>query len=325
MLRLVGAVGFFSIGLVAALAPAPAHAQSTRTWVSGVGDDQNPCSRTAPCKTFGGAISKTAAGGYMFCLDSAGFGPVTIAKSLTIDCSGLLGSVLASGTSGININAAATDSVTLRGLSIESAAGAGIVGINVVNVGTVHVEGVRITGFRTGTLASGIRFAVPNGAGSELNVSDTTIVDSGNATTNGGILVIGTGTGSARVNINRVQLSNNTTGLFIDGSAGAAGGRISLLMRDSTSTGNNNSGLHVLSGATATLSVLFDNVSTFANATGLTTDGAQARVLITRLSAVANNVGLNTVNGGQVTSYLDNHINNNFSGNGGPTNTQTPQ
>ena len=36
-----------------------AQAQATRTWVSGVGDDVNPCSRTAPCKTFAGAISKT--------------------------------------------------------------------------------------------------------------------------------------------------------------------------------------------------------------------------------------------------------------------------
>ena len=52
------AVGF----LAPLLASAPAHAQATRTWVSGVGDDVNPCSRTAPCKTFAGAISKTAAG-----------------------------------------------------------------------------------------------------------------------------------------------------------------------------------------------------------------------------------------------------------------------
>jgi len=36
---------------------------------SGVGDDANPCSRTAPCKTFAGAISKTAAAGEINCLD----------------------------------------------------------------------------------------------------------------------------------------------------------------------------------------------------------------------------------------------------------------
>ena len=55
---------------------APVNAQATRTWVSGVGDDVNPCSRTAPCKTFAGAISKTAAGGYINCIDPGGFGGV---------------------------------------------------------------------------------------------------------------------------------------------------------------------------------------------------------------------------------------------------------
>ena len=65
-----------------------AYAQATRTWVSGVGDDANPCSRTAPCKTFAGAISKTAAAGEIDCLDPGGFGAVTITKSITIDCGG---------------------------------------------------------------------------------------------------------------------------------------------------------------------------------------------------------------------------------------------
>src|SRR2546426_11184534 len=83
---------------------AVAQAQATRTWVSGVGDDLNPCSRTAPCKTFAGAISKTAAGGEINCLDSGGFGSVTITKSITIKCEGVIAGVLASGTFGININ-----------------------------------------------------------------------------------------------------------------------------------------------------------------------------------------------------------------------------
>src|ERR1700724_4149748 len=94
---------------VAGLAIAPAHAQATRTWVSGVGDDANPCSRTAPCKTFAGAISKTAAAGQIDCLDPGGFGGVTITKSIGIECLGLSESVLVSGTNGSNIWAAATD------------------------------------------------------------------------------------------------------------------------------------------------------------------------------------------------------------------------
>src|SRR6266498_3500884 len=80
-----------------------ANAQASRTWVSGVGDDANPCSRTAPCKTFAGAISKTAAGGEIDCLDPGGFGAVTITKSITIDCHEVFASILNAGTNGINI------------------------------------------------------------------------------------------------------------------------------------------------------------------------------------------------------------------------------
>src|SRR5687768_12498119 len=80
---------------------APASAQATRTWVSGVGDDANPCSRTAPCKTFAGAISKTAAGGEINCLDPGGFGGVTITKSISIICDHTEGGVLVSGTNAI--------------------------------------------------------------------------------------------------------------------------------------------------------------------------------------------------------------------------------
>src|SRR5829696_4871300 len=107
---------------------APAYSQATRTWVSGVGDDVNPCSRTAPCKTFAGAISKTAAGGEIDCLDPGGFGAVTLTKSITIDGthgSGF-GSILASSVNGVNVNDSATASpntivVTLRNLSINGA------------------------------------------------------------------------------------------------------------------------------------------------------------------------------------------------------------
>jgi len=96
---------FAALLLAFAMQSSPAHAQATRTWVSGVGDDANPCSRTAPCKTFAGAISKTAAGGIINCLDSAGFGAVTITKAITIECVGVIGGVLAALTNGINVNA----------------------------------------------------------------------------------------------------------------------------------------------------------------------------------------------------------------------------
>src|SRR5437773_9202420 len=114
-----------SLSLLAiCLWPSSAQAQATRTWVSGVGDDANPCSRTAPCKTFAGAISKTAAGGEIDALDPAGYGTVTITKGITIDGGGgQVASVLASGTNGISVQAGPTDVVTLRNLRINGIEG----------------------------------------------------------------------------------------------------------------------------------------------------------------------------------------------------------
>src|SRR5437016_5423372 len=118
-------------------------AQATRTWVSGVGDDANPCSRTAPCKTFAGAISKTAAGGEIDALDPGGFGALTITKAITIDGSGTFASVLNSGTSGFVINAGVNDIIALRGLSIQGAsqsASPGITGIRFLAGKALSVE-----------------------------------------------------------------------------------------------------------------------------------------------------------------------------------------
>ncbi|MEY2499360.1 MAG: hypothetical protein QOD12_2916, partial [Verrucomicrobiota bacterium] len=107
-----------TIAITAGFATA-AQAQATRTWVSGVGDDANPCSRTAPCKTFAGAISKTASGGEINVLDPGGFGGVTITKPITISAEGVEAGVLVSGTNAIIVNVPnATDFVVLRGLDI---------------------------------------------------------------------------------------------------------------------------------------------------------------------------------------------------------------
>lgn len=128
----------------------PAAAQATRTWVSGVGDDVNPCSRTAPCKTFAGAVSKTAANGEINCLDPGGYGAVTITKSLAIVCDGIGGSVLAPGTNGILVNAGDTDKVLLSGLDIHGG-GTGINGVRVLKAGSVLIRNLVIQAFSTPT------------------------------------------------------------------------------------------------------------------------------------------------------------------------------
>ncbi|MFP5288427.1 MAG: hypothetical protein ACLGI9_22010, partial [Thermoanaerobaculia bacterium] len=103
-----------TVAFVALMVVPAVHAQATRTWVSGVGDDVNPCSRTAPCKTFAGAISKTAAGGEISVLDPGGYGAITITKAITISGDGTLASILAAGTNGIVVNAGAADKVVIR-------------------------------------------------------------------------------------------------------------------------------------------------------------------------------------------------------------------
>ena len=126
------------------------HSQAVRTWVSGVGDDVNPCSRTAPCKTFAGAISKTAANGEINCLDSGGFGSVTIIKSMTIDCKSTQAGILAASTTGINVNIKSGTDVArtfrLRGLNINGT-GTGINGVRVMDAASVYIENTVIDGF----------------------------------------------------------------------------------------------------------------------------------------------------------------------------------
>jgi hypothetical protein len=156
------------------------HAQAGRTWVSGVGDDQNPCSRTAPCRTFAGAISKTATGGEIGTLDSGGFGSVTITKSITIDGTSSLAAILVDGPYGININITdskdAEKSVRIRGLSLNGA-GKGNNGINVMAANKVSVEDTVIDGLVNNgiNISSGAVFvrntSIRNNAGAGINVA----------------------------------------------------------------------------------------------------------------------------------------------------------
>src|SRR5246500_5488268 len=128
------------------LLPIVAQAQATRTWVSGVGDDANPCSRTAPCKTFAGAISKTAPAGEINVLDPGGFGAVTITKSIRIISDHIEAGVLVSGTNGIVVNVGGTDHVVLDGLDIEGL-GTGLNGVQIIGGGAVVVRRKLIKNF----------------------------------------------------------------------------------------------------------------------------------------------------------------------------------
>jgi len=199
------------------IASQPAHAQATRTWVSGVGDDVNPCSRTAPCKTFAGAISKTAAGGEISCLDPGGFGTLTITKAISIYCEGLDGGVLASGTNGINVNAGSGDHIVLRGLDIDGT-GTGIKGVNILQAASVVIEHCFIRNFNsaggTGVFANVANF------NSMLMIRDSVISHNGTAADGAGVS-INTNGGSSRSLINNTAIHKNFIGLSVQGTSNA--------------------------------------------------------------------------------------------------------
>jgi hypothetical protein len=156
---------FVAFATMAMLFAGPVSAQATRTWVSGVGDDANPCSRTAPCKTFAGAISKTAASGEIDCLDPGGFGALTITKALTIDCQGLSnGGVLVSGTNGILVNVTTGDThVQLIGLDINGL-NTGLSGVSVIGPDDVAIINCLIYGFQAGGSGNGVFVSGNTGA-----------------------------------------------------------------------------------------------------------------------------------------------------------------
>jgi hypothetical protein len=200
--------------LFVAVHATPAQAQATRTWVSGVGDDVNPCSRTAPCKTFAGAISKTAIAGEINCLDSGGFGTINITKSITLRCKGVIGSILGAGTTGVIINSA-TAQVLLDGLDIMGA-NTGTIGIRIIAAQKVWIKDVTISQF----LNNGINV---ESASAHVFVENSFILNNGQAAgTFGGINVAGT---SNIANLRNTQIlfnGNGATGFALNASSASA-------------------------------------------------------------------------------------------------------
>ncbi len=162
---------------------APASAQATRTWVSGVGDDANPCSRTAPCMTFAGAFSKTAASGEINCLDPGPFGGLTITKAITISCEAGTAGVLVPGTSGFVIAAGTSDAVFLKGLDFDGAgpSGGALDGIKVQSAGTVMIDHCIIYGFGSTNGVDGNGIFVDSTNSVQVTIQDTLISNNANA------------------------------------------------------------------------------------------------------------------------------------------------
>jgi hypothetical protein len=290
------------LGAAAALLIAsqlPAQAQATRTWVSGVGNDANPCSRTAPCRTFAGAISKTAINGEINCLDPGAYGTVTITTSITIDCHEIFASILASGTNGININIPGRNvndplrTARIRNININGAGSSGAVGtrtglrgINIVAANAVFVEDVMIRNF---TLFGILDARAAAGA---LHVNNTTIQDNA-----GPGIKIEPSAGSPRIDamLNNVILQRNSDGLF-------AGVAAKVSVKKSNVSGNTGAGIN---GTGAGSRIAVDDSLISSNGTGILA-GAGASIRVSN-SDLAMNTTAKT-GGASILSFGNNRL-----------------
>jgi hypothetical protein len=296
-----------AVVVFALAAASSANAQATRTWVSGVGDDVNPCSRTAPCKTYAGAISKTAVHGEISTLDPGGFGAVTITKSLTIEgTQGQgYGSILHSATTGVSIpfdNFTAVGesqkSVRLRNLNINgsggsSAANSGLRGIRISGGAAatnteVFVEDCIIDG-SFGNPGRGIEDFRQGGG--KLIVTDTTVRNMAGA----GIIVLPSA-GATRVDATIDNVRVHNCGFGVIGNSG-----VRMSVSNSVISNNTNQGLGI-EGPLGASEMLVDNCRIVNNGTGIRQDpGGTVRV-------GNSDIAFNTVNGtaGTVNSFGNN-------------------
>jgi hypothetical protein len=271
-------------------------AQAIRTWVSGVGNDADPCSRTAPCKTFSGAISKTATNGEINCLDPAGYGAITITKSITIDCEDTQGAIAASLVTGVILNAANID-VRLRGLHINGM-GNGISCIRVLGSGTVKltVDEVVCSGFAT----HGISIETSTGT-SKVTVFNSVFRN----ITGNGINTFITGTGATTVNVD--------SSLFAFCGIGINFGLASVGSVQASTVSSNTTGIQA-SGATSFLNVVNNQISL--NTTGVIA-GSSATVRIGDNLITGNSTGLSGTN---IFTWGNNFVDGNTPGGNGSNN-----
>jgi hypothetical protein len=302
-----------------------ASAQATRTWVSGVGDDANPCSRTAPCKTFAGAISKTAAGGEINCIDPGGFGAVTITKSITIDGGGTFASILNPGTNGIVVNAGVNDVVVIRNVSIQGA-GTGLNGIRFLAGAELHVENCAIAN----QAQKGIDFQ-PSGV-SRLFVRDSFIRNCTNATNGGAVFSKPGAAGNAQVFMDGVRMDRCLFGLQAQDRAASTSALLSTVtVRNCTTENNLAQGFLAFSTAGGPVVINLESCIVAGNgAASIRSVNAGATIRLSNVMVVNNATGLSPFGGGAIVSFGNNRIagngpNGDGSANGAPTATPGQQ
>ena len=297
----------FAVALCFCAMTSAAQAQATRTWVSGVGDDANPCSRTAPCKTIPGAYSRTAVGGEIDALDPGGFGTVTISKSITIDGGGgQVASILASSTNGVVINGGASDRVILRNLRINGISQSSFPGLTgiIFNSGlALIVEHVVIENFGT----NGITFQPTVAA--NLTVLDTYIENCNND----GMIIstVASGGGVNRANVRNTHITNSGHNAFEVG----VNSRVELYGVTGARSGLLGAGDGVLANGT-NINVAIDDSQFSNNGTNGLHTQAGATIRVSRSSMNDNAAQGVFTDSGTIYSGINNHVADNVGGNG---------
>ena len=281
----------------------PALAQANRTFVSGQGSDANPCSLAAPCRSFAQALTQTNAGGEITILDPAGYGAVTITKSVSIvnDGVGEAGVTVTSNTDAITVTVGASDVVNLRGLTLVGSGG-GLNGVLFSNRGTLNIQNCVIRGFVTNGLA-----LAPAGTAA-FSVSDTIV--SGFAVAE--IAVVSSGSGTVTAAFNRVQaIGNGNSGFKIDGSNST--GAVNVTIANSAAT-NNVVGILTQSFNGAALTQVMVSTSILSNnsSTGVLDEGANSTIYLAKNTIAGNTGAFGTLSGGQVFSCGGNYIKGNI-------------
>ena len=287
---------------------APASAQATRTWVSGVGDDANPCSRTAPCQTFAGAFGKTAAGGEIDCLDPGGFGPLIITHAISIVCDGVSngGVSVAGGGVAMTVRAGPSDTVVLSGLDIEGN-GIGDDGIIYAAGQALYVRNCVIRDLTGDGILADPDVVTPT----SLYIDNTTIANTATVqrTFQAGLYIFPQG-GSMSVTINQTKVAGGFFGIVADGAGGT--GAISGVVRDSIVSGNVQNGVTVSIGQASGIALLIDSVAVTSNGNnGLSANGANAGMIVSNSTISGNGGGLHQANSGVIDSYGNNRVNAN--------------
>lgn len=299
-------INFLACLAVVLLGTTLMNAQATRTWVSGVGDDANPCSRTAPCKTFAGAISKTAPGGEIDALDPGGFGALTITKSITLDGGGgQVASVLVAGTNGIVVAAGATDIVIIRNMRLDGLLGggnanAGINGIRFLTGKELHIQSCTIFGFNN----AGIDLEPTSGGGTVI-ISDTWSQNNKFA----GLFAKGSSGNAVSISVSESHFDGNGpslgSGIWIDNFATA-------VVSFSEASGNSTAGF-IASASTGGSPAEIDlyNSHSSNNGTGVqasTGNGGTVRASANTLNGNGNGFAVGT--GGSICTYTNNYNSN---------------